>query len=98
MLLHLPTALITLVSLATVVTAACTGINPSDDLMSRTTGPRCGSDPTPEAIAENEAITASLVALDECSDPFTAPVNNFTVPVFFNVIYAGSGPAQGNVT
>ena len=98
MLLRLPAALITLVSLAAVVTAACSGINPSDVLMSRTTNPRCGSDPTPEEIAENEAITASLVALDECADPFTAPVNNFTIPIFFNVIYAGPGPAQGNVT
>jgi hypothetical protein len=95
MLLRLPSALIALASLAVVVTAACSGINPSDDLMS---GPKCGSNPTPEEIAESEAITASLVALGECSDPFTAPVNNYTIPVFFNVIYAGSRPDQGNVT
>ena len=100
MLTRLPAALATLVSLAAAVTAACSKSEPSDGLISGATGPKCGSELTPEAIAKSEAISASLLALDECSDPVTGTVENFVVPVFFNVIYDAEVKrrVQGNVT
>lgn len=98
MFLRLPTALTALVSLAAVVAAACAGMKPSDDLLSRDANPICGSELTPEVIAENEAVTASLLSLGGCSDPLTDAVNGVTIPVFFNVIYAGGEVSQGNIS
>lgn len=95
---HLPIALTALVSLAAVVTAACAGMKPSDDLMSRDTSPICGSELTPEAIAENEAVTASLLSLDACSDPLTDAVDKATIQVFFHVIHAGGEVSEGNIS
>ena len=100
MFTRLPAALAIFVSLAAAVTATCPKGEPSGSLVPRATGHRCGSELTPEAIVESEAISASLLALNECSDPVTGAVENFVVPVFFNVIYDAEikRRVQGNVT
>ena len=98
MFLRLSTAFTALVSLAAVVTAACAGMKPSDDLLSRDASPICGSELSPETIAESEAVTASLLSLGECSDPLTDAVDEATIQVFFNVIYAGEEVSQGNIS
>ena len=97
MFLSLPVA--TLFSLATVVTAARSGIRSFAGCpVSTAASTKCGSELTPEAAAEAEALTASLIARDECLDLHTSAVDNFVVPVYFHVIYHRDRSPKANLS
>jgi hypothetical protein len=92
MLLCLPATLTALLSLAAVVVATPADV---DRLYGRSTGRKCGTYVSPDAIADRETTFASLLA--EAGDKVNAVAANFTVPVNVHVIYATKNITGGYI-
>lgn len=95
MLPHLPAALTTLLSLASIAAAIPANVGRLHGIEPRDTDRKCGNDLTPEAVSAKEQAFASLVAESKASNTLAA--GNFTVPVNFNVIYASTNITDGYV-
>ena len=93
MLYLLPAMLITLLSLATAV-PSCAG--QLQGIQRRDTSQLCGSTPSSETVDEMEKdFAAILEQMGTSADASDA--GSFTVPVYFNVIYASTAPSDGNI-
>lgn len=92
----LSASLVALFSLAAAVVAVPAGVNPFHGIELRATNDICGNNLTPDGISQMEKAFASLPTGDGPTDAAT-PDGTFTVPVYFNVIYAGNGISDGNV-
>ena len=91
MLPHLPASLVILFSLTAVVVAVPSDTTPSHGIEPRATSRKCASDPTPEAVSKMEELFAGLRSENRASDA----AGYFTVPVYFNVIYASKNGDYG---
>jgi len=97
MLLRLPAALVALLSLAAVVVAVPTDPNGLHGVVPRAPHRKCGTYIAPEDLSKNEKAFASLIAEGNIRGKIDAVATNFTIPVYFNVIYANKTIAGGYV-
>ena len=98
MLLRLPSALVALLSLAAVVVAVPTDPNGLHGVEPRAAVRKCGTYITPEDLSKKEKAFASLVAEGDIRGKIDALATNFTIPVYFNVIYANKTIDGGYVS
>lgn len=94
MLSHLSVSLVALFSLVAVVVANPPGVSELRGINARATGRKCGSEPTPEAVTQNENAFAAILAQNPLA---TSSGGSFTVQVIFNVIYASENIADGYI-
>jgi hypothetical protein len=93
MLLRLPIALSALLSLAAIVVATPADVG---RLYGRSTGRKCGSHLSHEAVSKKEKAFASLLAGNEGTKK-DATLKAFTIPVYFHVVYASENISGGYV-
>jgi len=86
MLLRLPAAFAALLSLAAVVVATPFDVDQLHAVKPRATARKCGSEPSPEIVSKQEDAFRSLLAESESTVRLTAP-GDYTIPVYFHVIY-----------
>ena len=95
MLIRLPVALTTLLSLAAAVVAIPAH---AGRLHVRAPGRKCGSHPSPETISKNEKAFAALVAeKDSRVKAGDHAAGNFSISVNFHVIYANETLTGGYI-
>jgi len=96
MLLRLPAAFTALLSLAAVVVATPFDVDRLHNIEPRATIRKCGSEPSPEIVSEREKAFNSLLAENESSVKATA-AGEYTIPVYFHVIYSRRDISGGYV-
>lgn len=97
MLLRLPSALVALLSLAAVVVAVPADPHAFHGVEPRAASRKCGTYIAPEDLSKKEKAFASLIAEGGIRGKIDAVVSNFTIPVYFNVIYANKTIAGGYI-
>jgi len=98
MLLRLPSALVAFLSLAAVVVAVPTDPSGFHAVEPRAAARKCGTYIAPEDLSKKEKAFASLIAEGGIRGKIDAVAANFTIPVYFNVIYANETIAGGNIS
>jgi len=96
MLFRLPVTLTALLSLAAVIAATPADVDRLHGIEPRSTGRKCGSNPTPDVISKKEKGFSSLLAENEATSRVAAAAA-FEIPVNFHVIYASSNISGGYV-
>ena len=90
-------SLTTLLSFATIVAAIPPHVRHLRNIQARATIHQCGSHLPPGATREKEKAFNAIRNQKTSSGEATDPVESFTVPVYFNVIYADDGSSGGNI-
>jgi hypothetical protein len=97
MLLRLPVALTALLSLAAVVVATPADVDRLHAIESRAVGRKCGTYITPEDVSSKEKAFTSLLADGDVRGKIDAVATNYTIPVYFHVIYANKNVSGGYI-
>ena len=97
MLLRLPVALTALLSLAAFVVATPADADRLYGVETSSTGRKCGTQPSPEAVSKKEKAFASRLAENKATDRVTDLAATFEIPVIFHVVYSSRTIAGGYV-
>lgn len=84
-----------LLSLAAIVVASPTDFGGLHAVEPRAAGRKCGTYIAPDVLSKHEKAFASLVAEGDLRVEVNAVASGYTVPVYFNVIYANKTLAGG---
>jgi len=97
MLLRLPVALTALLSLAATVVATPADVDRLYSVEPSSTGRKCGTQLTPDAVSKKEKAFTSLLKQNEDADRAADVLATFEIPVVFHVIYTTKTLAGGYV-
>jgi hypothetical protein len=96
MLTRLPASLVALFSLTAAVAAVPADWSSSHGIGPRAATRKCGNEPSLEVVNQMEAMFADLLAEKQASRTTTRAAGDYTVPVYFNVIYTDEDKDAAN--